>query len=162
MVPRAPSPPIEVVPLEEELSPILAEVAFPEEASASALEGKKAKRAQRAKARVIHVDARTVLRLAERGRAPTGQPVPKAGARPAGIRLSGVAALGIGLAEGDVLVEVEGRSMAAPGEVIAAVIGARTRRQATMSGKLYRGREMILLTVEMPYVTSDPPREPAL
>jgi len=56
------------------------------------------------------------------------------------------------LAEGDVLVEVEGRSVAAPGEVLAAILGARSRRQRTMTGKLYRGAEPIVLTVEMPYL----------
>jgi hypothetical protein len=114
--------------------------------------GAKAKAAKpRAPLSGIRVSKAVVLSLAERRVRPSGKPVPAQGNRPPGIALSGVAALGLGLLDGDVLTEVEGRPARAPGQVIEAIVRARGRRADTISGVLYRGQERFVLVVEQPY-----------
>jgi hypothetical protein len=56
----------------------------------------------------VSVSAATVLELAESGARPRGKPVGATAQRPAGLRLSGVSALGIGVEDGDVLTEAAG------------------------------------------------------
>ena len=99
----------------------------------------------------IRVPKAVVLSLAERRVTPSGKPVPALGNRAAGIALFGVGALGLGLLDGDVLTEVEGRPARAPGQVIEAIVRARGRRADTISGVLYRGQERFVLIVEQPY-----------
>lgn len=82
---------------------------------------------------------------------PAGRPVPKTDERPAGLALSGVSALGLGVQDGDVLTSVEGQPALSPGVVIDAVVRARGRRAPTVSGILYRGKERYVLVVEQPY-----------
>jgi hypothetical protein len=101
--------------------------------------------------RGIRVPAATVLRLANSGVRPSGVPVPADGDRPAGLALSGVSSLGVGLRDGDVLTQVAGAPASSPGAVIGAVLAARQRRAPAMSGLVYRGSEKIALYVEMPY-----------
>jgi hypothetical protein len=113
---------------------------------------KRKQRSRRHDAKVIHIDAATVLRLAQLGGVPTGRFVEKTSARPSGLRVAGVGGYGVGLADGDVLVEVNGLPVASRGEVVTAVIGARARREPRMQARLYRGREAIGLIVEMPYL----------
>jgi hypothetical protein len=99
----------------------------------------------------LHVSKKVVLSLAERRVQPSGTPVPPEGERPAGIALHGVGALGLGVLDGDVLTEVEGRPARAPGQVIDAILRARGRRAPTISGVLYRGQHRFTLVVEQPY-----------
>jgi hypothetical protein len=160
LVPRDEPAQREPLVLEEELVPVSTGGVGVGEAPVGKGPGRRAKAANPAKAapRSLHVDAATVLRLAERGRVPTARWAPETAARPAGLRLAGVQSLGIGLVDGDVLVEVEGRPVVTPGEVVGAVIGARARRKAMMSARIYRGVSPILLTVEMPYPEERPAR----
>jgi hypothetical protein len=114
--------------------------------------GGKAKTAKpKAPPSAIRVSKAVVLSLAERRVKPSGKFVPAHGNRPAGIALFGVGALGLGVLDGDVLTEVEGRPARAPGQVIEAVVRARGRRADTISGVLYRGQERFVLVVEQPY-----------
>jgi len=99
----------------------------------------------------VYVSQGTVLRLARTSARPRGSFVSGAGERPAGLRLSGVAALGIGLEDGDILVEALGLSPRSAGEIIGAVIEARARRVAALSGTLWRRGQTFHITVEQPY-----------
>jgi hypothetical protein len=101
--------------------------------------------------RGVLVGASTVLRLANRGAVPEGHPVNAAGARPAGIELSSVSALGVGVQDGDVLTEVAGQSVRSEGQVVGAVLALRARRAKAISAVFYRGQERWSLVVEMPY-----------
>lgn len=99
----------------------------------------------------LFVARSTVLRLAQSNARPRGSFVGAAGDRPSGVRLSGVAGLGIGLEDGDILVEALGVSPRSPGEIIGAVIEARARRAAALSGTLWRRGHTFRITVEQPY-----------
>lgn len=82
---------------------------------------------------------------------PVGRSVPAGRGRPAGIEVTNVGALGIGVRDGDVLTEVAGVQVADAGEVVGMVLGARARRAPAISAVFYRGTEPWSLTVEMPY-----------
>jgi hypothetical protein len=100
----------------------------------------------------LFIDAPTVLRLANGGARPRGSFVGPAGKRPAGLLLAGVSSLGVGVADGDVLFEVEGVPATDEGTVVGIVLSARAHREKTVSGRVWRGGERWILTVEMPYV----------
>jgi hypothetical protein len=102
-------------------------------------------------ARAVRVPRETVLRLANSGTRLRGVPVKAEGLRPAGILLSGVSALGIGLQDGDVLVEAVNRPALDVGGVVAAVIAARSARVPELTGRFWRHGELWLLVVEQPY-----------
>jgi hypothetical protein len=105
-----------------------------------------------APAKGIFVSAQTVLKLASRGGRPRGTPVEAAGARPAGLRLSGVSALGIGLEDGDVLTRALGRPALSASSVVEGVIMARAKRLKLLDGEVYRGSERYSIQVEQPYL----------
>ncbi|HEX3596452.1 MAG TPA: hypothetical protein VHU80_15185 [Polyangiaceae bacterium] len=86
----------------------------------------------------IFVDKDTVLRLARAGVVPSGQTVPTTATHPGGIELHGVGALGVGLTDGDILVEVEGRAVQTEGQVVGIVIGARSRHAERLSAVVWR------------------------
>lgn len=100
---------------------------------------------------VIFVGKDSVLRLASSGAVPRGVPVPASGARPAGVRLFGVSALGIGLRDGDVLTRALGVPALSSGAVVHAVLAARARHAAVLEGEVWRGDQRIVLRVEQPY-----------
>ena len=110
------------------------------------------RRATARRRRALHVSAATVLALAEDRYVPSGTSVPATARRPAGIELSGVAPLDIGVEDGDVLTQVDGRAVGTEGQVIAAVIAARSRRAPRMSALFFRGAEEWALVVDMPYL----------
>jgi hypothetical protein len=144
-------------------APDLAEEAAPPRSDGEPLAGKAPKKPSKKKAaraavptRGVYVDARTVLRLSRRGIVPAGSPVRATSSRPAGLALAGVSALGVGLSDGDVLVEVEGSPVRTEGQVIGMVIAARGRRVPHLSAIFFRGAEPMWLTVEMPYIVPRP------
>jgi hypothetical protein len=100
----------------------------------------------------IFVSAATVLKLASRGGRPRGTPVKAHGARPAGLRLTGVSALGIGLEDGDVLTRALGRPALSAGSVVESVIVARSKRAKVLDGEFYRGNDRYVIQVEQPYL----------
>lgn len=106
----------------------------------------------------VFVSQSAVLRLAEARAMPRAVPVPARGKRPAGLRLIGVGALGIGMRDGDVLTEVLGTPVRSTGQVIQMVIQARGRRERVISGKFYRGELPLSVVVEQPYIDAAPTR----
>jgi len=106
----------------------------------------------KAKAVAIFVSQATVLKLAQSSARPHGSFVGQTPEHPAGLLLSGVAGLGIGVQDGDILIEALGITPRAPGQVIAAVIEARAKQPRFLSGKLWRQGQIFPITVEQPYV----------
>jgi len=101
---------------------------------------------------VVFVSQEQVLRLASTRARPHGAPVPASGARPAGLKLAGVAALGIGMQDGDVLTRAVGQPALSSGAVIQAVLSARARRAPVLEGEFWRGNQRWLIRVEQPYL----------
>jgi hypothetical protein len=77
--------------------------------------------------------------------------VARSAQHPAGLRLSGVTALGIGVHDGDVLVEALGATPASPGQVIGAIIQARADQARYLSGTIWRRGQTFRIVVEQPY-----------
>jgi S1-C subfamily serine protease len=153
-------------PPAELLQPAAEETATP--AAVSELEsgkpGKPAKSAKRrGKAppptaeRGVFVAAETVLGLASRRVIPRAVPVPASASRPAGLRLVGVAALGIGLRDGDILTHVLGAPAGSVAAVIDAVVRARANSARVISGTFWREGRSLSLVVEQPYLASSAP-----
>ncbi|HVW27191.1 MAG TPA: hypothetical protein VHC69_17615 [Polyangiaceae bacterium] len=86
----------------------------------------------------IFIGKDTVMRLARAGVVPRGQPVAASAGHPAGILLAGVGALGIGLVDGDILIEVEGRPVQTEAQVVGMVLAARSRHAEQMSAVIWR------------------------
>jgi hypothetical protein len=101
---------------------------------------------------VLFVGQEQVLKLASTRARPRGTAVPASGARPAGLKLSGVAALGIGMQDGDVLTRAVGQPALSSGAVIQAVLAARARHAPVLEGEFWRGAERCLIRVEQPYL----------
>lgn len=102
--------------------------------------------------RGLRVAAERVLRLANAGVRPTGIPVDSGKSHPAGLVLYGVGGLGIGLRDGDILVEAAGAPANDSGAVISRIIEARGARVAAISGKVWRGGHVFPIVVEQPYL----------
>jgi hypothetical protein len=105
-----------------------------------------------AKPASVFVSGATVLRLAQSAARPSGAFVPRTEHHPAGLRLSGVASLGIGLQEGDILIEALGMPPRAPEQIIGAIIEARAKQARFLSGTLWRRGQTVRITVEQPYL----------
>lgn len=114
--------------------------------------GGRAAPAQFATARGLLVRAATVLRIANGGLRPSGVPVSAQGARPAGILLQKVAALGLGLRDGDVLVSVAGTPATDVGTVIERIIAARAAGAKVIVGEIWRDGSTFPIAVEQPYL----------
>jgi hypothetical protein len=99
----------------------------------------------------LFVSQATVLKLAQTTARPQGSFVAETAEHPAGLRLVGVAALGIGVQDGDILIEALGITPRSPGQVIGAIIEARSHKAAALSGTLWRHGQLIRITVEQPY-----------
>ena len=91
-----------------------------------------------------------VLELVARRQLPSSRSVPARAGLPAGQRLGGVTALGIGLEDGDVLESVDGVPAWSREEAISAVIAARGRGATRIMARLRRGRRKIVLVAELP------------
>lgn len=108
----------------------------------------------RAPGHAVFVTSAQVLALAARRTIPQAVPVPATTAHPAGLKLLGVSALGVGLRDGDVLTDAAGLKASSVGAVIGAVIAARARLSPVISGRFFRAGEPYSLTVEQPYEPS--------
>jgi hypothetical protein len=137
------APPLDVVPA---APPALV---F-EAATKTARKGGKAQ--AKAKPAALFVSEATVLRLAQGAARPRGSFVAASAEHPAGLRLTGVAALGIGLHEGDILVDALGIVPRAPEQIIGAIIEARAKQTRFLSGTLWRQGQTFRITVEQPYL----------
>jgi hypothetical protein len=71
------------------------------------------------------------------------------------LRLSGVAPLGIGVQDGDILIEALGMTPRSAGQVIGAIIEARSQKARALSGTLWRRGQTFRITVEQPYLTAE-------
>jgi len=109
-----------------------------------------------AKPSALFVSEATVLKLAQSAARPRGSFVAKSPEHPAGLRLSGVAALGIGVQDGDILIEALGITPRAPGEIVGAIIEARAKQARFLSGTLWRSGQTFPITVEQPYLQPEP------
>ncbi len=105
----------------------------------------------RAKPPALFVSRATVLKLAQSSVRPSGSFVAQSAQHPAGLRLAGVAGLGIGLQDGDILIEALGIAPRAPGEIIGAILEARAKSARFLSGTLWRRGDTFRITVEQPY-----------
>lgn len=143
-------PQLVVIPAQYE---VLAEPAAPQGKGRNG-----AKKARPVATPVVFVSQKTVLGLANARAMPRGALVAANGVRPAGLRLSGVGALGIGLQDGDVLTRALGQPATATGVVIQAVLVARAHHAAVLEGEFWRGAQRYVIRVEQPYVESDAPR----
>jgi hypothetical protein len=109
-------------------------------------------RAGRSKAPAqIFVSADQVRLLASRAAPPTGRFVAAAGERPIGLQLAGVAALGIGLEDGDILTEAMGQAAVNADAIVKAVIAARAQKTRFLSGSVWRRGKTLRIVVEQPY-----------
>lgn len=100
----------------------------------------------------LFVSKETVLRLAQSAARPQGAFVGPSAEHPAGLQLSGVNGLGIGVQDGDILIEALGMTPRAPGQVIGAILEARARQERWLSGTLWRAGQTLRITVEQPYL----------
>jgi len=108
-------------------------------------------RARVAKGNGIRVSAAQVLALSARRAMPHAVFVKANAQRPAGLLLSGVSALGVGVQDGDVLTEAAGQKASSVAQVVGLVLAARARQAAEISGRFYRGSVPFSITVEQPY-----------
>jgi hypothetical protein len=139
-----PASELAVIPVQYEL---FAEPAAPRSKSRNG-----AKKGRPVATPVVFVSQKTVLGLANSGARPRGAFVAANGVRPAGLRLTGVGALGIGLQDGDVLTRALGQPVTATGAVIQAVLAARAQHAAVLDGEFWRGPQRYVIRVEQPYV----------
>jgi hypothetical protein len=104
----------------------------------------------------LFVSQATVLRLAQTSARPRGSFVAETADHPAGLLLSGVAGLGIGVRDGDILVDALGAIPRSAGQVIGAIIEARAKQARYLSGRIWRQGQTFAITVEQPYVPAPP------
>jgi hypothetical protein len=127
------------------------------EAAAKSPVQRAAKPRPAAKPGALFVSEATVVKLAQSAARPRGTFVAKSPEHPAGLRLSGVAALGIGVQDGDILIEALGITPRSPGEIIGAIIEARAKQARFLSGTLWRSGQTFPITVEQPYLPARSP-----
>jgi hypothetical protein len=101
--------------------------------------------------RAVFIGHDTMLRLVNERAVPEGRPVPRAGQRPAGIQLLGVTPMGLGMRDGDILTDVEGRSVTSEAAVVGAVVAALSRHAPTIQARFFRAGRPWTLIVEIPY-----------
>ena len=108
-------------------------------------------RVAQAQGKGIRISSAQVLALAARRAMPSASFVKANAQRPAGLQLSGVSALGVGLQDGDVLTEAAGQRALSVAAVVGVVLAARARGASEISGRFYRGAVPFSLAVEQPY-----------
>jgi hypothetical protein len=145
-------PPSLAAPAVDEAIPTDAPAVAAPIAAPDAHAGKGGKKTKPSGTPVVFVSRKAVLNLASTGARPHGAPVPATAFRPAGLRLAGVAALGIGLTDGDVLTRAVGQPALSTGAVIQAVLAARAKHAPVLEGEFWRGTQRFVIRVEQPYV----------
>jgi hypothetical protein len=104
-------------------------------------------------ARAILISGESLLALApERLRDVNGTTVLDARGRPSGVSLYGVGALGVGLADGDVVTAIDGRSTPTADDATSAGLTAWSSGKRSACATIVRGDETIAVTVEIPGV----------
>ena len=136
-----------------ELATLLDELAS-EPAGASAEGVSRRLRAVAPAPKGLFVSAEKVLGLARAGARPGAIPVSADGARPAGLLLTGVGGLGVGLRDGDILTHALGQPAVSEEGVVGAIIRARGARVPQLSGRVWRDGRTFALVVAQPYLDS--------
>ncbi len=99
---------------------------------------------------------RDVVRAAvKRGVRPSATPVAATGDRPAGLTVYGWGAAGAGLADGDIITRVGGRTPSSVDDVVIAVAGAYKTKSHVVSGRIWRRGRVLAVTVELPLPKPD-------
>jgi hypothetical protein len=133
-----------------------APLAFEASADVPAVSGKARapgpRRQLAAKPQALFVSAARVLQLSKSAARPQGTFVAQTAQHPAGLRLLGVAGLGIGVQDGDILVDALGSTPRSSGELIGAILQARAQHARYLSGTLWRSGQTLRITVEQPYL----------
>lgn len=128
---------------------------MPEPAQASVPREKRRVRAAAApRALAVRVSSRQVLALAEQRAMPSAVPVGATARHPAGLRLVGVSALGVGMRDGDILTRVGGTPVQSVSAVASLVISARGRAATEVSAEFWRAGVRGALVVEQPYLVT--------
>jgi hypothetical protein len=154
--PLAAAPPAQPPAEPAELTPLApTELAFEAVTQSKSTARRSAKPAPQSKPSALFVSGATVLKLAQTSARPRGSFVAASAQHPAGLQLTGVAALGIGVRDGDILIEALGITPRAPGQVIGAIIEARAKQARFLSGTLWRQGQTFPITVEQPYLRVD-------
>jgi hypothetical protein len=157
--PLAPAAPAEL-PLEPELTEVvLGDVFSAAPGAPGATQPAKGQAARSARPQppgALFVSAAKVLELSQAAVRPAGAFVPATAQHPAGLRLSGVASLGIGVQDGDILIEALGVPPRSPGQIIGAIIEARAKQARYLGGTLWRRGQTFRITVEQPYLPAPP------
>jgi hypothetical protein len=104
------------------------------------------------KAMGVMVSRGRVTAAAKAGIRPSGSSVGATSWRPSGMALHGVGAVGVGLRDGDVVTRVGGFRATSQGAVISAVTAALRQKLPAITGEVWRGRQRIVVTVELPDV----------
>lgn len=102
----------------------------------------------------LFVSAEKVLGLARAGARPGAIPVSADGPRPAGLLLTGVGGLGVGLRDGDILTHALGQPAVSEEVVVGAILRARGAREPQLSGRVWRDGRTFALVVAQPYLDS--------
>ena len=147
--PLAPAAPVAVAPAAD-----AAVLGFDIAAESAALAKGPARKSRQAPAKpqALFVSAASVLQLAKTAARPQGTFVAQGPQHPAGLRLMGVAGLGIGVQDGDILIDAMGITPRSSSEIIGAIIQARAQHVRYSSGTLWRGGQTFRITVEQPYL----------
>jgi hypothetical protein len=99
----------------------------------------------------LTVPRQRVEQAARAGHRPSGSGAAATSWRPAGLSLSGASGLGVGLRDGDVVTRVGGTPARSVGAVTGAVSAALDARQPAIVAEVWRGRQRIIVTVELPH-----------
>jgi hypothetical protein len=151
VVPTPPAPAEEGWIDEREFEPSFGDAPSVRTAALAAKRPQKPSRARPAPLSGIRISSAQVLALAARRAMPSAVFVKANGQRPAGLLLSGVSALGVGMQDGDVLTEAAGQKVSSVATVVGIVLAARARQASEISGRFYRAGVPFSLTVEQPY-----------
>lgn len=110
------------------------------------------------RAKGLLVSRERVMAAVRAGHRPSGTAVSATDWRPAGMALVGVSGTGAGLLDGDVLTRVGGSPARSEGVVIGAVAALLDRGAPAITGEVWRGRQRIVVTVELPRLVKPRPK----
>jgi S1-C subfamily serine protease len=91
-----------------------------------------------------------VQKAINQGIRPTASPLTETEHHPAGLLVHGWGAAGSGLADGDIITKVGGRTPHSVDDVIVAVAGAYRGKSPAINGQIWRNGTTLSVTVELP------------